>query len=165
MTQEGLEIYMKRNTKLELIVHELLDLISRIDTAFNRYNDYLEYRESLERLTLESFALSVIEDGSSSVKGIVPRIHGLVMGPSSADFRVLGNRGLLELIAEDLEVSFCSFFRIFMSLETKNLLWNLPLVLTILETEAFKVNILTKNLKKCLKPTATNQTQHKYQME
>lgn len=110
MTQEGLEIYMKRNTKLELIVHELVDLISRIDIAFNRYNDYLEYRESLERLTLESFALRVIEDGSTSVKGIIPRIHGLVMGPSSADFRVLGNRGLLELIAEDLEVSsFCGF--------------------------------------------------------
>lgn len=106
MTQEGLEIYMKRNTKLELIVHELVDLISRVDISFNRYNDYLSYRESLERHTLESFATGVIEDSSISVKGIIPRIHGLVMGPASADFRVLGNRGLLELIAEDLEVNF-----------------------------------------------------------
>jgi hypothetical protein len=106
MTQEGLEVYLNRNTKLQLIVHELVDLISRIDTAHGRYEDYIEHYNSLESATLESFARGVIEDSSISVKGIIPRIHALVMGPSNVDFRVLGNRGLLELIAEDLRVSF-----------------------------------------------------------
>lgn len=100
---------MNRNTKLQLIVHELIDLIARIDTAHGRYNDYIEHYDRLETTTLESFAKGVIEDSSISVKGVLPRIHALVIGPGSVDFRVLGNRGLLELIAEDLRVSFVIF--------------------------------------------------------
>lgn len=106
VTVQGLEFYIRSNTKLELVIHEMIDLVSRIENIHDRYEEYVEHYDSIERSTLESFARGVVDDGALSVKGMLPRIQSLVSGPSGNEFRVLGNRGLLELIANDMKVSF-----------------------------------------------------------
>lgn len=108
---QGLEYYIRRNTKLELVIHEMIDLVGRIENKHDQYEEYLENYDKIERETLENFARVVIDDSSFSVKGILPRIQNLASGPGGNEFRVLGNKGLLELIAIDMEVS--QFFMIF----------------------------------------------------
>lgn len=105
---QGLEYYIRRNTKLELVIHEMIDLVSRVEHKHDQYEEYLQNYDKVERETLENFARGVIDDSSFSIKGMLPRIQNLVGGPSGNEFRVLGNKGLLELIANDMEVSDCS---------------------------------------------------------
>lgn len=102
---QGLEYYIRSNTKLELVIHEMIDLVSRIENIHDRYEEYVAHYDDIERDTLESFARGVIDDGALSVKGMLPRIQSLVGGPTGNEFRVLGNRGLLELIANDMKAS------------------------------------------------------------
>lgn len=102
---QGLEYYIRSNTKLELVIHEMIDLVSRIENIHDQYDEYVAHYDQIERETLEKFARGVIEDSSLSVKGMLPRIQSLVGGPSGNEFRVLGNRGLLELIALDMKAS------------------------------------------------------------
>lgn len=105
VTMQGLEYYIRSNTKLELVIHEMIDLVSRIENIHDQYDEYVAHYDQIERETLEKFARGVIEDSSLSVKGMLPRIQSLVGGPSGNEFRVLGNRGLLELIALDMKAS------------------------------------------------------------
>lgn len=102
---QGLEYYVRSNTKLELVIHEMIDLVSRVENIHDRYEEYVAHYDNIERETLESFARGVIDDSSFSVKGMLPRIQKLVGGPTGNEFRVLGNRGLLELIASDMKAS------------------------------------------------------------
>lgn len=102
---QGLEFYIRSNTKLELVIHEMVDLVSRIENVHSQYEEYVAYYDGIQRDTLENFAKGIIEDSSFSVKGMLPRIQGLLGGPSGNEFRVLGNRGLLELIANDMRVN------------------------------------------------------------
>lgn len=106
---QGLEFYIRSNTKLELVIHEMIDLVSRIENVHTTYEEYVAHYGGIERDTLESFAKGIIEDSSFSVKGIISRIQSLLGGPSGNDFRALGNRGLLELIANDMKVSKIQF--------------------------------------------------------
>lgn len=108
MTMQGLEYYIRFNTKLELVIHEMIDLVSRIENIHDQYEEYVTHYDDIERDTLENFARGVIDDSSLSVKGMLPRIQSLVGGPSGNEFRVLGNRGLLELIANDMKASILS---------------------------------------------------------
>ncbi|CRK92910.1 CLUMA_CG006339, isoform A [Clunio marinus] len=103
VTMQGLESYIRTNTKLELAIHEMIDLVTRIESIHNHYEEYVEHFDHFERDTLEKFARAVIEENAVSVKGILPRIQSLVGGPSGNEFRILGNRGLLELIAIDMK--------------------------------------------------------------
>lgn len=109
---QGLEYYIRSNTKLELVIHEMIDLVSRIENIHDQYDEYVAHYDQIERETLEKFARGVIEDSSLSVKGMLPRIQSLVGGPSGNEFRVLGNRGLLELIAVDMKASLFNFQRV-----------------------------------------------------
>lgn len=113
---QGLESYIRLNTKLELAIHEMIDLIGRIENSYHIYEEYIEHHDFIERSTLESFARGIIEDSSMSVKGILPRIQSVVSGPAGSEFRALGNRGLLELIAADLEASITQNKYAFLSL-------------------------------------------------
>ena len=102
---QGLEYYIRSNTKLELVIHEMIDLVSRVENFHDQYEEYVEHYNTVERSTLENFARGVVDDSPLSIKGMLPRIQSLVGGPSGNEFRVLGNRGLLELIASDMNVS------------------------------------------------------------
>jgi hypothetical protein len=109
---QGLEYYIHTNTKLELVIHEMIDLVNRVENFHDQYEEYVEHYDTVERSTLENFARGVVDDSALSVKGMLPRIQGLISGPTGNEFRVLGNRGLLELIASDMEVSTTFFFLI-----------------------------------------------------
>lgn len=102
---QSLETYVKLNTKLELVIHEMFDLVSRVEIAHAQYEQYVEHYDLIERETLENFARRIVDDSSLSVKGMLPRINSLVSGPSAKEFKILGNRGLLDLIAADLQVT------------------------------------------------------------
>jgi hypothetical protein len=102
---EGLEYYIRSNTKLELVIHEMIDLVNRVENFHDQYEEYVEHHDYVERSTLTNFARGVIDDSPLSVKGMLPRIQNLIGGPAGNEFRVLGNRGLLELIASDMNVS------------------------------------------------------------
>lgn len=104
-TIQGLESYIRSNTKLELVFHEVIDLVSRIEICNSQYEEYTAYYDEIQRDTLENFATGIIEDSPFSVKGMLQRIQSLLGGPSGNEFRVLGNRGLLELIADDMKAS------------------------------------------------------------
>lgn len=112
---QGLEHYIRTNTKLELAIHEMIDLVSRIENTHNQYEEYVEHYDSIERETLDNFARGIIEDSALSVKGILPRIQSLLSGPAGNEFRALGNRGLLELIANDMKASLVQSFMSFFS--------------------------------------------------
>lgn len=83
----------------------MIDLVNRVENFHDQYEEYVEHHDSVERSTLENFARGIIDDSPLSVKGMLPRIQNLIGGPSGNEFRVLGNRGLLELIASDMNVS------------------------------------------------------------
>lgn len=102
---EGLEYYIRSNTKLELVIHEMIDLVNRVENFHDQYEEYVEHADYVERSTLENFARGIVDDSTLSVKGMLPRIQNLIGGPAGNEFRVLGNRGLLELIASDMNVS------------------------------------------------------------
>lgn len=87
----------------------MIDLVSRVENIHERYEEYVLHYDDIERDTLENFARGVIEDSTLSVKGMLPRIQSLISGPSGSEFRALGNRGLLELIALDMKASYASF--------------------------------------------------------
>lgn len=87
------------------MIHEMIDLVNSIESQHDQYEEYVENRDKIERVTLESFAQGVVEDSTTSVKGMLARIQKILRGPSGSEFRALGNRGLLELIAKDMKVN------------------------------------------------------------
>lgn len=124
---QGLEYYIRSNTKLELVIHEIIDLVSRVENIHDQYEEYVEHYDTVERSTLENFARGVIEDSPLSIKGMLPRIQGLFGGPTGNEFRVLGNRGLLELIANDMNVS-----KIFFLLKSSTFSTLFPFLISLL---------------------------------
>jgi hypothetical protein len=84
----------------------MIDLVNSVESLHDQYEEYVENRDKIERVTLESFAQGIIEDSTTSVKGMLSRIQKILSGPSSNDFRALGNRGLLELLAKDMKVNY-----------------------------------------------------------
>ena len=95
--------YIRSSTKLELVIHEMIDLVSRIENIHDQYEEYVAHYDNFERDTLESFARGVIEDNALSVKGMLPRIQRLVGGPTVNEFRVLGNHGVFQQMSNDLK--------------------------------------------------------------
>lgn len=63
---------------------------------------YVSNYHDLERFTLEGFAHWIIAQDTMSVQGLLERIHLLVTG--STDFDNIGNVGVLQLLADNMEV-------------------------------------------------------------
>jgi Domain of unknown function (DUF4803) len=92
---------MELNTKLELNLHELSGLMYRIVALEATMRDYINFRDTLERSTLEDFASTTVSASSIATQGLLDRIHLLVTG--SPDFMTFGNNGILPLIGADLK--------------------------------------------------------------
>lgn len=107
MTIQRLETFLRLNQKLEFSIQELISLVNSVESLHDQYQEYIDHQDSIERQTLESFARGLIEDSTSSVKGMLVRIQKVLTGPSSNDLRALGNVGLLQLIAQDMKVNQC----------------------------------------------------------
>lgn len=109
VTVQRLESYLRLNQKLEFSIHELIELVNAVENLHEQYQEYVDHQDTIERQTIESFARGLIEDSTTSVKGLLVRIQKILSGPSSNDLRALGNVGLLELIAQDMKVNFDVF--------------------------------------------------------
>lgn len=94
--------FVGSNTKLELKIHDLSDLLNRIKTKDDLMQSYLSHYNDLEKFTLESFAQWATAQDTMSVQGLLERIHLLSTG--SIDFENIGNVGILQLLADNMEV-------------------------------------------------------------
>lgn len=74
----------------------------RINTQDAKMQSYVSNYHDLERFTLEGFAHWIIAQDTTSVQGLLDRIHLLTTG--STDFENLGNVGVLQLLAEQMQV-------------------------------------------------------------
>lgn len=101
-TIESVTNFVGANTKLELQLHDLDDLLNRIKTQDEKMQSYLSNYHHLERFTLEGFAHWITAQDTMSVQGLMDRIHLLVVG--STDLENVGNVGVLQLLANRMEV-------------------------------------------------------------
>lgn len=100
---ESISHFVGTNTKLELKLHDLADLLNRIQTQDDKMQSYVSNYHDLERFTLEGFARWIIAQDTMSVQGLLERIHLLYTG--STDFENLGNVGVIQLLADNMEVN------------------------------------------------------------
>lgn len=117
-TVESISHFVGVNTKLELKLHDLADLVNRIETQDEKMQSYVSNYHDLERFTLEGFAHWIIAQDTMSVQGLLERIHLLTTG--STDFENIGSVGVLQLLADNMEVIDDGvFFLIFFIMEDK----------------------------------------------
>ncbi|VVC93972.1 unnamed protein product [Leptidea sinapis] len=89
----------RRETRLELRLHELGDLLSRVAAAERQMRDYVRLQRELERSTLQDFAAWCVSHEPRALSGLLERVHALVRPPH----QYLLGRGILQLMLEDLE--------------------------------------------------------------
>ncbi|XP_038209829.1 uncharacterized protein LOC119830767 isoform X1 [Zerene cesonia] len=88
-----------KGARLELRLHEMADLLSRVDSANRMMRDYVKLQQELERRTLEDFADWCVSHDRGALPGLMERIHALIVPP----YKHLFARGLMDLIVDDLE--------------------------------------------------------------
>ncbi|XP_028172666.1 uncharacterized protein LOC114361723 isoform X2 [Ostrinia furnacalis] len=88
-----------KKSALELRLHEMTDLLSRVSSANRQMREYVRLQQTLERSTLENFAEWCVSHDPGALPGLLERIHALVVPPH----RNLLGRGVLQLILEDLQ--------------------------------------------------------------
>ncbi|XP_073957027.1 chemokine-like protein orion isoform X2 [Choristoneura fumiferana] len=88
-----------RGARLELRLHEMADLLSRVASADRQMREYVKLQQELERSTLEDFAEWCVSHDPSALPGLLERVHALVVPPHH---HLLG-RGLLQLVLDDLQ--------------------------------------------------------------
>lgn len=89
-----------KGARLELRLHEMSDLLSRVATADRQMREYMRYQQELERSTLEDFASWCVSHEPGALPGLLERVHSLIFPPHK---HLLG-RGLLQLVLDDLQV-------------------------------------------------------------
>ncbi|XP_013164307.1 PREDICTED: uncharacterized protein LOC106115465 isoform X1 [Papilio xuthus] len=88
-----------RGARLELRLHELADLLSRVAAANRQMREYVRLQQELERATLEDFAEWCVSHDSGALPGLLERVHSLISPPHK---HLLG-RGILQLALDDLQ--------------------------------------------------------------
>lgn len=76
--------------------------MNRIETQDDKMQSYVSNYHELERFTIEGFAHWITAQDTLSVQGLLERIHLLVTG--STDFENIGGVGVLQLLADNMEV-------------------------------------------------------------
>lgn len=102
-TIEKIEDFVKSNTKLELQIHELTDMMNRITVHDNVMREYSLNLKTLEQNTIVNFAEFIVSPNSIGVQALLDRIHLLMTG--TADLRSIGSTGLFNLIGKNMQVS------------------------------------------------------------
>ncbi|KAG8292095.1 hypothetical protein J6590_047994 [Homalodisca vitripennis] len=96
--------------RLELRIDTLLELISMMNFADNKFREYTDVGEDdnrtiasgLERHTLESFATYVVSHSPNSVQGILDRLHSMIY-PDRDQGHAFLHTGILQLIRQVLQ--------------------------------------------------------------
>ncbi|CAG5038295.1 unnamed protein product [Parnassius apollo] len=89
-----------RGARLELRLHEMADLLSRVASANRKMREYVRLQQELERATLEDFAEWCVSHDSGALPSLLERVHSLISPPHK---HLLG-RSILQLVLDDLEV-------------------------------------------------------------
>ncbi|CAH2048303.1 unnamed protein product, partial [Iphiclides podalirius] len=89
-----------RGARLELRLHEMADLLSRVASANRQMREYVRLQQELERATLENFAEWCVSHDSGGLPSLLERVHSLISPPHK---HLLG-RSILDLVLEDLKV-------------------------------------------------------------
>lgn len=93
---------MIQNTQLQLQLHDLSILVNRVFSQQNLMRVFSQNVNTLERDTLMEYAKLTVSPSDTSIQGLLERIHLLISG--SSDLKSVGNVGMLELIAANLQV-------------------------------------------------------------
>lgn len=88
-----------RGTRLELKLHEMSDLLSRIASADRNLRVYLK-TPNLEKSTFQDFAEWCVSHSSGALPDLLERVYAMIAPPHQ---HLLG-RGILEMISDDLQV-------------------------------------------------------------
>lgn len=100
---DTITLHTKRNTKLELMLHELVDLMNRIAAQSKMLRYYTEHQDELEQSTLETTAQWIVSPNIGAVQGLLNRINLLVAG--SPDLQYFGKISVIDALADELQVS------------------------------------------------------------
>ncbi|XP_060803250.1 uncharacterized protein LOC106138026 isoform X2 [Amyelois transitella] len=87
-----------KGTRLELRLHEMADLLSRVSAADAKMREYVTLQRDLEKITLENFAMWCVSHDSGALPSVLDRVHALVAPPHK---HLLG-RDLFGLVLEDV---------------------------------------------------------------
>lgn len=92
---------LPERVRLELRLNDLLDYKTRLDVTYRHLQQYMTYKDEIERITLEDYALSIVSHDPDSARNLVERIHSFVvpMGKGISD------TGLLKMLEKSLQVS------------------------------------------------------------
>lgn len=101
-TIDSINAFMRSNTKLELMLHELADLCNRIAAQARMLRSYTDHQDEVERVTLETAAQWIVSPNIGAVQGLLNRIHLLVTGTN--DLKYFGKTSILQLLNEELQV-------------------------------------------------------------
>nr|XP_032517092.1 uncharacterized protein LOC116769964 isoform X2 [Danaus plexippus plexippus] len=89
-----------RGARLELRLHELGDLLSRVTSADRQMREYVRLQRELERTTLQDFAEWCVSHDPGALPGLLERVHSLIAPPYK---HLLGGGGILHMILSDLQ--------------------------------------------------------------
>lgn len=90
-----------RGTRLELMLHEMADLLSRVASADRIMKEYLRLQHMLEISTLQDFAEWTVSHDPSALPGLLERIHSLIVPPHK---HLLGT-GMMQVLLDNIQVS------------------------------------------------------------
>lgn len=97
----GLVSQLSKNTRTELKLHELSELVSRVSSTSKLMHEYMKNPNITERLTLEDFATWCVSHKPDSVSGLLERIS-MITAPVSDPGLI--NPGVLNLLLETMKV-------------------------------------------------------------
>ncbi|XP_053609789.1 uncharacterized protein orion isoform X2 [Plodia interpunctella] len=87
-----------KGSRLELRLHEMTDLLSRVSAADAKMREYVTLQRDLEKITLENFAMWCVSHDAGALPSILDRVHALIAPPHK---HLLG-RNLFGLVLEDV---------------------------------------------------------------
>ncbi|XP_063624574.1 uncharacterized protein LOC134796349 isoform X2 [Cydia splendana] len=88
-----------RGARLELRLHEMADLLSRVSSANRQMREYVSIQQELEPSTLQDFAEWCVSHDPGALPGLLERVHSLVVPPHT---HLLG-RGIMQLVLDDIQ--------------------------------------------------------------
>ncbi|XP_050350897.1 uncharacterized protein LOC126773786 isoform X1 [Nymphalis io] len=91
--------HIGRGNSLELKLHEMSDLLSRVSSADQKMREYTRNQREFERRTLEDFAEWCVSHDSSALPGLMERVYAMIVPPHK---HLLG-QSILQVILEDLQ--------------------------------------------------------------
>lgn len=92
---------LPERVRLELRLNDLLDYKTRLDVTYRHLQQYMTYKDEIERITLEDYAMSIVSHDPDSARNLVERIHSFVVTTGKG----IADTGLLKLLGKSLQVS------------------------------------------------------------